>query len=76
MRYLDRILQAYERQGVKSLEDVERSHEAFLREQGVAPPGTGGKTVTAQEYSQRDYSEKQKQAMDLFIRMNGGEPDA
>ena len=76
MRYLDRILQAYDRQGIRTLEEVERSHDAFLKEQGIAAPRSGGKTVTAQEYSQRDYSEKQKQAMDLFIRMNGGEPDA
>lgn len=33
------------------------------------------KTVTAQQYEQRDYSGKQKELMDLFLRQNGMEPD-
>ena len=48
----------------------------ILEKAGAERKVTGGKTVTAQEYEQRDYSGTDKEMLDLFIRMNGGEPDA
>ncbi len=80
MAYLDKILTVYQQQGIRTPEEAENARKRFLDQQGWkeqgSRPAAGGKTVPGQQYEQRDYSRKQKEMMDLFIRLNGGEPDA
>ncbi len=76
MAYLDKILSVYRDQGIRTPEEAEKARQRFLEKAGAERKVTGGKTVTAQEYEQRDYSGTDKEMLDLFIRMNGGEPDA
>ncbi len=76
MAYLDKILSVYQEQGIKTPEEAEKARQKFQKQMGTERKNTGIKRVIAQQYEQRDYTGRQKEMMDLFIRMNGGEPNA
>jgi DNA replication protein DnaD len=77
MAYLDKILEAYVRQGIRTPAEAEKARAEFMKQyhekKTMKAPG---KSVSTQSYQQRDYSGKQQEMMDLFIRMNGGEDNA
>ena len=82
MNYLDRILVHYRELGITTPEEAEAERRKPRTEQ--TNKGANGKTVLAQQYEQRDYSEvqdqmmeQQKKEMEAFLRSrNGGESDA
>ena len=79
MSYLDRILTNYHDQGIRTPQEAEKD-----RENGkTVPSGNRAKTVSAQQYEQRDYQGIQDQMMQAQrkriedrLRENGGETDA
>ena len=79
MSYLDRILTNYHDQGIRTPQEAEKD-----REKGkTVPSGNRAKTVSAQQYEQRDYQGIQDQMMQAQrkriedrLRENGGETDA
>ena len=75
LAYLDKILSEYREKGILTSEDAAKKRAARL---GQKEQQTGSRTklVNAQQYQQRDYSGEQEEAMEQFIRMNGGDPDA
>ncbi len=77
MAYLDKILEAYVRQGIRTPAEAEKARVEFMKQYHEKKTmKASGKSVPTQSYQQRDYSGKQQEMMDLFIRMNGGEDNA
>ena len=75
MQYLNKVLSEWAEKGIRTPEEAKREMEA-RKQQAGAPESRIGKHVAAQDYQQRDYTDMQRQAMERFIRQNGGEPDA
>ena len=75
--YMDKTLGYWAGKGIRTPEDAEADRKAH-REQYQQNAGKGAsKTVSAQEYTQRDYSGEQEEAMIRMISsMNGGEENA
>ena len=76
MAYLDKVLTLYAQQGIRTPEAAEAAHQRFRESVDTAQQPSGGRRVAAQDYEQRDYTEKAKYLMDRFIRMSGEDPDA
>ena len=80
MAYLDKILADYKEKGISTPEEARREHE---KSKTAGPSKAKGKTVSAQDYDQRDYNDVQNQIMEAQrkrleerMRKNGGESDA
>ena len=81
MAYLDKILSSYEAKGIKTPEAAAKERKnGGLKDRKSTQ---SGKTVIAQQYSQRDYRDVQEQMMNRqqkeileFLNRNGGKPDA
>ena len=63
MPYLDSLLTALHGQGIKDSAAADAAHEAWKQSQGAGRPAAGGKTVSAQQYEQRDYSREAPEPM-------------
>jgi hypothetical protein len=82
MSYLDRILSDYHEKGITSPEEARQDHE-HSGKPAEAGGGKKGKTVLAQEYTQRDYTavqndmmEAQEKEIEAYLNSNGGVSDA
>ena len=83
MAYLDSILAAYREKGITTPEEAEKARKQYRADAGK-PAAGAGKTVTAQQYDQRDYQGVQEKLMEQqsreieekLRRKNGGKPDA
>ena len=80
MVYLDKILANYKEKGINTPEEARREHE---KSKTAGPSRARGKTVSAQDYDQRDYQNVQNQIMEAQrkrledrMKKNGGESDA
>ena len=80
MSYLDKILEEYRKKGITTPEQARKEHGTV---RPAAAGGPKGKTVNAQNYTQRDYTDVQEQLMEAQrkrieerMRRNGGESDA
>ena len=80
MAYLDRILTEDYQKGIMTPEAIRNEHE---KTKTTVKPGGKVKTVYAQDYAQRDYTDVQKKLMDEQrkrfeerLRRNGGKSDA
>lgn len=80
MAYLDKILADYKEKGISTPEEARREHE---KSKTAGPSKAKGKTVSAQDYDQRDYNdvqnmimEAQRKRLEERMRKNGGESDA
>ena len=62
MPYLDRLLSALQQQGVTTPAAADAAHEAW-RQSRSGEGKTPGRTVSAQQYEQRDYSQEEPEAM-------------
>ena len=74
MGYLNGILAAYREKGIRTPEEAEKDHQSGKPASGKEKAVK--KTVTAQQYTQRDYSNKEEEVMKRFLEQNGGEDDA
>ena len=63
MYYLDTVLRAYARKGIRTKEQILEERQARKTKDGAAK---AGKPLPAQQYSQRDYSDEDEEA---FARM-------
>lgn len=54
LAYLDKVLEAWHEAGITQLSQAKAGHR-----KEPAPKGRGGKTVSAQQYGQRDYTEEE-----------------
>ena len=63
MPYLDRLLVSFAGQGVRTAEAADEANAAWKRKQGG-----GGKTVSAQQYEQRDYSGETEDLPDWVMK--------
>ncbi len=78
MPYLDKILTAWHEQGIRTPEEAQKELKKGAAAGETPVRNRGSKTVVAQEYEQRDYSqvqdelmEKQNREMEAFLRGNG-----
>ena len=74
MAYLNTLLLHYQQKGIRTPEEARRDHES--RTAPAAAVSGRGKKPAAQEYDQRDYTEKEQRARERFLAMNGGSEDA
>ena len=76
--YMDKMLGDWAEKGLRTPQDVEKDRKAHGEQAARKIPG--GKTVAAQQFTQRDYSGEQEAAMQRMIeqigRTDGGEEDA
>lgn len=80
MIYLDSILKDYREKGITTPEQAEKKREQY-RARGKAKPA---KTVSAQQYEQRDYSgvqdeliaQQDREMEEYLLKENGGKSDA
>jgi len=80
MIYLDSILKGYKEKGITTPEQAAKERKQY-RTAGKAKPT---KTVSAQQYDQRDYSgvqdellaQQDKEMEEYLLKENGGKPDA
>ena len=74
---------AYREKGITTPEEAEKARKQYRADAGK-PAAGAGKTVTAQQYDQRDYQGVQEKLMEQqsreseekLRRKNGGKPDA
>ena len=78
MAYLNGILASYAEKGITTPEAARKDREENQLRSGksTASSGRAGRQVAAQEYEQRDYSERQKKALERFERLSGGDENA
>lgn len=72
LAYMDSLLSGWAKEGIRTPEEAKQKGKPENLKSGSKP----GKTVSAQQYSQRDYSHEQEDAMRRMIGMNGGDGDA
>ena len=73
MYYLDSVLRAYAGKGIRTKAQMEEERQARKRE-GTEKPT---RSVSAQQYAQRDYSGPEESLEDMMKRLGGGKkPDA
>ena len=77
MAYLDRILSSYREKGIRTPQEAELEHAKAARTDGKGGSSQKGKLkqVVAQQYTQRDYSDREAEALARMIEMNGGLSD-
>jgi len=68
MGYLNAILAEYHRKGIRTPEEAEKEHQNLRKSREAE----GNKAVSAQQYEQRDYRDKEQEAFNRLLRMNGG----
>ena len=75
MAYLNRILEEYAKEGIRTREAAERDRQKrAARKPSETRPA---KAVSAQQYEQRDYSTPSETLEEMLTRLNGGvTPDA
>ena len=73
--YMDKILTDWAGKGIRT---PEGALEEKQKRAETAPSArkTGGKTVAAQQYTQRDYSNEDDEAFARMLSLNGGDGDA
>ena len=75
--YMDKTLSEWAKQGIRTPEDAKANMQAHREHSAAASRKDSTKTVSAQQYTQRDYSMEQEEAMQRMISsMNGGGKDA
>ena len=75
--YMDKLLTEWNKEGIRTPEDAARKREKHLYENAQNDKDPRQKKVAAQQYSQRDYTSEQDEAMQRMISsMNGGENHA
>ena len=80
MIYLDTILKSYREKGITTPEQAAKERKQY-RAAGKTKPA---KTVSAQQYDQRDYSgvqdeliaQQDREMEEYLLKENGGKPDA
>ncbi len=72
MLYLDRLLQTCREKGIQSVQDVEADHQRFLSERTAEQGSAGKRSVTAQQYEQREY-ERNPESLDQMVQRLKGE---
>ena len=74
MYYLDTVLRAYARKGIRTKEQILEERQARKTKDGAAK---AGKPLPAQQYSQRDYGGPEESVDEMMNRLGGGrKPDA
>ena len=75
--YMDKTLSEWAKQGIRTPEAAKADIQAHRENSAANPRKDSAKTVSAQQYTQRDYSMEQEEAMQRMISsMNGGGKDA
>ena len=72
LAYMDSLLTGWAKDGIRTPEEAKQKGKPENQKAAAKP----AKTVTAQQYSQRDYSHEQEDAMRRMIEMNGGDGNA
>ena len=72
MLYLDAVLQAYAKKGIRTKEQIQKEREERKEKGGTDQPAKPVKQVAAQMYSQRDYSGPEETIEEMMKRMGGG----
>lgn len=76
MPYLDKLLEAFNRQGVTTLDKAAEANRAWKEKNAAQPAHTkGGKTVREQQYEQREYQDTDEMPewmLRQLKEMNGG----
>ena len=72
--YMDKILSNWSEKGIRTPEAA--AEERKNRPETAPADRKSGKTVTAQQYTQRDYSSEDDEAFARMLSMNGGAGDA
>ena len=65
--YMDKTLTYWAENNIRTLEDVQQDQKSHREKYMQVPRKQSGKTVPAQQYSQRDYSGEQEAAMERMI---------
>ena len=70
MAYLDRLLRSFHEQGIRTPEEADRERRKTHPEhQPAFPVGGGMRQVTAQQYTQREYTEQQESPEAMLNRL-------
>ena len=72
LAYMDSILAGWSEKGIRTPEDVLEDRRMHSSQTSGPAKKNKGKTVTAQQYTQRDYSMEQEEAMQRMLHMYGG----
>ena len=59
MPYLDKILSEFAKRGVRTPDEAEAAHNAFVAGKTAQPVAKPAKSVREQQYTQRDYENTQ-----------------
>ena len=65
--YMDKTLEYWEKQGIRTAEAVREDRKAHSEQYAQGGKQPAAKTVTAQQYTQRDYTGEQEAAMAEII---------
>ncbi len=71
MAYLNKILQGYAAQGIRTKEAMEADRKAHQNRTAGQKPAVRGKTPAAGDYEQRDYSEERESLDEMLERLEG-----
>ena len=71
MAYLNRILTDYAEKGIRTRKQIEADRQAHQERKGILQVQRTGRTVTAQQYDQRDYSQQRESLAEVLERMEG-----
>ena len=76
--YMDKLLTEWNRQGIRTREAAEEEKKKHQNRTGREGQKPSGKSVPAQQYTQRSYENEQKEAMERMLAgiKNGGDGDA
>lgn len=64
--YMDKTLEAWAQEGIRTPEDVKKMQQARA-EKAQPAAKSSAKNVNAQQYTQRDYDHEQQEAMERMI---------
>ena len=71
MAYLNRILTDYAQKGIRTQKQIEADRQSHQERKGISQAQRTVRTVTAQQYDQRDYSQQRESLAEVLERMEG-----
>ena len=71
MAYLNRILTDYAEKGIRTRKQIEADRLTHQERKGISQSQHTSRTVTAQQYDQRDYSQQRESLAEVLERMEG-----
>ena len=71
--YMDKTLREWAENGIRTPEDLRIKQNRSVKADFEKERKNKNRSVTAQQYTQRDYANEQNEAMQRMLNMNGGE---